>query len=121
MSLNPFRQDAHLDILASVKDFELTGLCRAPPTSTSATASPRASCRPGAQLQDRGAQAQRAPTRIFLDQLTFGDKVDSPDAVNLPVQLAVSLLRRTAAARSICICRSPARWTTRVQRVRPGG
>ena len=24
---------------------------------------------------------------------TFGDKVDSPDAVNLPVQLAVSLLK----------------------------
>jgi hypothetical protein len=30
---------------------------------------------------------------VFLDQLTFGDRVDSPDALNLPVQLAVSLLQ----------------------------
>jgi len=28
-----------------------------------------------------------------LDQFTFGDKVDSPDAVKLPVRLAVSLLK----------------------------
>jgi hypothetical protein len=34
-----------------------------------------------------------ASNQIFLDQLTFGDKTDSPDAVNLPVQLAVSLLK----------------------------
>ena len=30
---------------------------------------------------------------VFLDQLTFGNKVESPDAVKLPVQLAVSLLK----------------------------
>ncbi|MBN2332130.1 MAG: DUF748 domain-containing protein [Deltaproteobacteria bacterium] len=30
---------------------------------------------------------------IFLDQLTFGDPVDSPDAMNLPVKLAVALLQ----------------------------
>lgn len=34
-----------------------------------------------------------ADNRIFLDQLTFGDKVDSPDATKLPVNLAVSLLK----------------------------
>ncbi len=31
--------------------------------------------------------------RLFIDQLTFGDKVESPDAVNLPVGLAVALLK----------------------------
>lgn len=31
--------------------------------------------------------------RIVLDQLTFGDKVDSPSALKLPLQLAVSLLK----------------------------
>lgn len=31
--------------------------------------------------------------KVFLDQLTFGEKVDSPDAVKLPVRLAVSLLK----------------------------
>jgi len=34
-----------------------------------------------------------ATNRIFLDQLTFGDKVESPDALKLPVLLAVSLLK----------------------------
>lgn len=34
-----------------------------------------------------------AENKIFLDQLTFGPKVDSPDATKLPVLLAVSLLK----------------------------
>lgn len=35
----------------------------------------------------------QATNRIFLDQLTFGEKVDSPDATNLPVQFAIGLLK----------------------------
>ena len=34
-----------------------------------------------------------AQNQIFLDQLTFGEKVDSPDATKLPVLFAVSLLK----------------------------
>ena len=34
-----------------------------------------------------------AQNQIFLDQFTFGDKVDSPDATSLPVRLAVALLK----------------------------
>ena len=34
-----------------------------------------------------------ANNHLFLDQLTFGDKVDSPSATKLPVLLAVSLLK----------------------------
>ena len=34
-----------------------------------------------------------AENKIFLDQFTFGDKVDSPDATKLPVRFAVSLLK----------------------------
>lgn len=34
-----------------------------------------------------------AENRIFLDQLTFGEPVDSPEATKLPVTLAVSLLK----------------------------
>jgi uncharacterized protein involved in outer membrane biogenesis/flagellar motor protein MotB len=33
-----------------------------------------------------------AENKIFFDQLTFGEKVDSPDAIKAPVTLAVSLL-----------------------------
>ncbi|SDH48932.1 DUF748 domain-containing protein [Propionivibrio dicarboxylicus] len=34
-----------------------------------------------------------AENRVFIDQLTFGDAVDSPEATKLPVRLAVSLLK----------------------------
>lgn len=34
-----------------------------------------------------------AENRLFIDQLTFGDKVESPDATKLPVNLAIALLR----------------------------
>ena len=36
-----------------------------------------------------------AQNQIFLDQLTFGERVDSPDATKLPVLLAVSLLKNS--------------------------
>lgn len=41
-----------------------------------------------------GGQLQ-ADNQVFLDQLTFGERVDSPDATKLPVLLAVSLLKNT--------------------------
>jgi len=31
--------------------------------------------------------------KVFIDQFTFGEKVDSPDATSLPVKLAVALLK----------------------------
>ncbi len=34
-----------------------------------------------------------ADNRIFIDQLTFGEKVESPDATQLPVHLAIALLK----------------------------
>lgn len=39
---------------------------------------------------DKGAL--KAENKIFLDQLTFGKKVDHPDAMNVPVNLLVALL-----------------------------
>lgn len=42
------------------------------------------------KLQDRQLTAQN---RLVIDQLTFGEKVESPDATQLPVQLAISLLK----------------------------
>jgi hypothetical protein len=44
------------------------------------------------QVQDREPAAD-AENRVFLDQLTFGEPVDSPDATKLPVTLAVALLK----------------------------
>lgn len=42
------------------------------------------------KLQDRKLSAEN---RLFIDQLSFGAKVQSPDATQLPVQLAISLLK----------------------------
>lgn len=40
-------------------------------------------------------QKLTASNRVFLDQLTFGERVDSPTATKLPVRLAVSLLKNS--------------------------
>ncbi|WP_341644526.1 DUF748 domain-containing protein [Thauera sp. SDU_THAU2] len=91
--LNPFRHDAHLDILASVKDFELTGLSSyAGKYVGYGIAKGKLSAELNYRIEERKLTATN---QIFLDQLTFGDKVDSPDAMNLPVQLAVSLLQNS--------------------------
>lgn len=41
-------------------------------------------------MQDRRLEGKNS---IFIDQLTLGDTVDSPDAVNLPIKLAIALLK----------------------------
>jgi uncharacterized protein involved in outer membrane biogenesis len=42
------------------------------------------------KLENRKLDAQ---TQFILNQLTFGEKIDSPTAINLPVTLAVALLK----------------------------
>jgi uncharacterized protein involved in outer membrane biogenesis len=91
--LNPFRQDKALDIKASVKDFELSGV------STYAAKyvgygidKGKLSAILNYKVEDRKLTATN---QVFLDQLTFGEKVDSPDALKLPVLLAVSLLKNS--------------------------
>ncbi|MDX9885384.1 DUF748 domain-containing protein [Thauera sp.] len=90
---NLFRQDAHLDIVAKVTGFELTGLSSYSGKYVGyGIAKGKLSAELNYKIEDRKLTATN---QIFLDQLTFGDKVDSPDAVNLPVQLAVSLLKNS--------------------------
>ncbi len=89
--LNPFRQDAHLDIAATVKDFELTGLSSYSGKYVGlGIARGKLSAELHYKIEDRQLTATN---QIFLDQLEFGERVDSPDAMNLPVELAVSLLK----------------------------
>src|SRR6185437_11392278 len=38
-------------------------------------------------------QKLTAENHILIDQLTFGDKVESPSAINLPIRLAVAILK----------------------------
>ncbi|MDR0563447.1 MAG: DUF748 domain-containing protein [Azoarcus sp.] len=88
---NPFRQDRHLNITADVKDFELTGLSGyAGRYIGYGITRGRLSATLSYKIEDRKLSAEN---HVFLDQLTFGDAVNSPDATHLPVRLAVSLLQ----------------------------
>ena len=89
--LNPFAAKSYLDLDAEVKGVEMTGF------STY-------SGRYAGYAIERGKLSLflkykidnnqlTADNRIFLDQLTFGDPVESPEATKLPVRLAVSLLQ----------------------------
>ncbi|NMF99516.1 DUF748 domain-containing protein [Aromatoleum toluolicum] len=89
--LNPFRQDRYLDIAATVKDFELTAISAYSGKYVGyGIQKGKLSADLHYKIEDRKLTATN---RVFLDQLTFGDKVDSPTALDLPVQLAVSLLK----------------------------
>lgn len=88
---SPFRQDRHLDIKAEIKDFDLTGLSGYSGRyighgirrgKLSATLDYR--------IENRKLSAEN---HFFLDQLVFGDAVDSPETTSLPVRLAAALLR----------------------------
>jgi len=87
---NPFRRDQLLDIQAQVRDVDLTS------ASTYAGRYVGYGIERGKlsmdvqyEIHDRQLTARN---RVKLDQLTFGDKVESPQATTLPVLLAVSLM-----------------------------
>jgi len=88
---NPFRQDRKLNIEATVKDFDLPGLSGYSGRYIGyGIARGKLSATLNYRVEDSKLSAEN---HVFLDQLTFGDAVDSPDATNLPVRLAVSLLK----------------------------
>lgn len=89
--LNPLAAKSFLDLKAEVKDVDLTGF------------SPYSGKYAG-YLIDKGKlslnlayklenQQLTASNGLFLDQLTLGERVDSPEATSLPVNLAIALLR----------------------------
>ena len=89
--INPLKGNLFLDIKADVKGMELS-----PFTPYSAKyvgygiEKGKLSFEVSYHVLDRELKAEN---HLTLDQLTFGEKVDSPDAIHLPVQLAVALLR----------------------------
>lgn len=90
-TVNPLKADLSLDIKANVKGMELAPLS---PYSGRYVGygieKGKLSFEVAYQIEQRKLTAQN---RLILDQLTFGDKVDSPVATKLPVQFAVALLR----------------------------
>ena len=89
--INPLARELSFDVKASVHDMEL-----APLTSYSAKyvgyriERGKLSFDVEYQLENRQLHAEN---RLVLDQLTFGEKVESPSATSLPVLLAVALLK----------------------------
>lgn len=89
--LNPLAARSYLDLKADVTGVDLTGF------------SPYSGKYAGYNI-DKGKLSLSlayklennelsAENKLFIDQFTFGDKVDSPDATTLPVNLAISLLK----------------------------
>lgn len=89
--INPLQSDLALDIKANVNDMELAPLS---PYSGKYVGygieKGKLSFEAAYQVESRKLSAQN---RLILNQLTFGDKIDSPSATRLPVHLAIALLR----------------------------
>ena len=89
--LNPLAQRKFLDLQAEVKSIDLVALS---PYSAKYAGynidKGKLSLQANYTLQDRQLTADN---RLFIDQLTFGERVDSPQATELPVHLAIALLR----------------------------
>jgi hypothetical protein len=90
-SLNPLFKPMFLDIKASTKGVELT---RMTPYAAKYAGYPiikgKLSMDVSYKIENQQLVAQND---LRIDQLTFGDRVDSPDATKLPVMLAVALLK----------------------------
>lgn len=90
-SLNPLFKPMFLDIKASAHGVELT---RMTPYAAKYAGYPiikgKLSMDISYKIQDQQLVAQND---LRIDQLTFGDHVDGPDATKLPVMLAVALLK----------------------------
>jgi hypothetical protein len=89
--INPLRDDLYVDLKVSFKDMDLS-----PATPYSG--------KYAGYVIDKGKfsfevqylidkRKLDSKNSIFIDQLTFGDKIESKDATKLPVKLAVALLK----------------------------
>jgi len=89
--INPLSAKPYLDLQADIKGIEMTSLS---PYSGKyagyAIEKGKLSLFVKYKIENDQLTAEN---RVFLDQLTFGNPVDSPDATKLPVTLAVALLK----------------------------
>ena len=90
-TINPLARTLYLDLAATAKGIELS------PASTYTAKYAGYGIEKGKLSVDLKYRIEdnklTARNRVFLDQLTFGAKVESPDATKLPVLLAVALLK----------------------------
>ncbi|HTQ26463.1 MAG TPA: DUF748 domain-containing protein [Candidatus Binataceae bacterium] len=89
--VNPLTPLAFVDIKAKAENVELTDLSAYSAKYTGYPIVKGALTVDVHYLLDQ--QKLTAENHILIDQLTFGDKVESPNALNLPIRLAVALLK----------------------------
>jgi len=91
--INPLAQPLVLDLRGNTKDVELRKLT---PYSIKYAGYPitkgKLSMDVHYKIENKKLEAEN---HLFLEQLTFGDRVESPTAMDLPVNLAVSLLQNS--------------------------
>lgn len=89
-SLNPLAKEIFIDIKGGVKGYDLTA------ASTYSAKYAGYGIEKGKLSMDVAYFIEKgklkASNQVFLDQLTLGERVDSPDATKLPVKFALSLL-----------------------------
>lgn len=89
--LAPFAPIDYLNITATFRNVELTSMT---PYSAKFAGYRIASGKLDADLEYVIQQRQlKGDNQIIVDQLTLGEKVESPDAVNLPLELGIALLK----------------------------
>ncbi len=92
-TVNPLVKPPFLDMSANTRDVELTNFSA---YSIKYTGYPIVKGKLNVDLHYKLDQNKlEANNHIFIDQFTFGDHVDSPTATNLPVRLAISLLKNS--------------------------
>jgi Domain of Unknown Function (DUF748) len=92
-SMNPLAPMAFVDLKAKANGIELTGLTA---YSTKYTGYPIVKGTLTVDVHYLLNQGNlTADNHIFIDQLTFGDRVQSPTATNLPIRLAVALMKNS--------------------------
>jgi len=89
--VNPLREDLFVDLKVRMKDLDLS------PTTPYSGTYAGYSIEKGKLSFDLKylivKKKLESQNNIFIDQFTFGDKVESPKATKLPVKLAVALLK----------------------------
>ena len=91
--INPMGASLFLDITAKARGIDLPSLS---PYSTKYAGYPIKRGKLSVEVSYKVDQGKlEAQNAIFLDQLTFGERVDSPTATQLPVAFAVSLLKNS--------------------------
>ena len=89
--INPLSAKPYLDLQAEIKGIELTSLSSySGKYAGYAIDKGKLSLFVKYKIENEQLAAEN---RVFLDQLTFGDPVESADATKLPVRLAVALLQ----------------------------